>query len=295
MQNSVKISITGDLGSGKSVVSKHLCETLGAEKFSTGALQRKIAAEMGMTTLELNKYAETHPEIDDRIDGELKNLRHLTEPIVIDSRMAWHFVPGSFKIYLIVSPRVAAERIMMDETRKSEDYDNIDEAIAKIRLRKKSENARFLHFYNVDGANLANYDLAVETTCLDADTVGRLILEKHDDWRAGTAFPQLWLCPQSLYPTQPIAQAGTDATEAVRVIDHDGYFFIYKGHAQVQRAFETGQKLVPATLHARSEAELEPGMTAAQFVEMWCDRGVLQGWEAGHGFQFADYPPMLSL
>ena len=61
---SVKISLAGDLGSGKSTVGAILAEKLHAAVYSTGTIQRKIAEEMGMTTLQLNQYMETHPEID---------------------------------------------------------------------------------------------------------------------------------------------------------------------------------------------------------------------------------------
>ena len=38
-----KISLAGDLGSGKSTVAKILIEALGAEYYSTGSLVRQIA------------------------------------------------------------------------------------------------------------------------------------------------------------------------------------------------------------------------------------------------------------
>ena len=63
-----KISLAGDLGSGKSTVSDVLISRLGAEYYSTGAIVRSIAASKGMTVTELNKYMETHPEIDHEID-----------------------------------------------------------------------------------------------------------------------------------------------------------------------------------------------------------------------------------
>jgi guanosine-3',5'-bis(diphosphate) 3'-pyrophosphohydrolase len=42
------IAITGDLGSGKSSVAKIICQKAGYDYFSTGSLQRKLAAEKGM-------------------------------------------------------------------------------------------------------------------------------------------------------------------------------------------------------------------------------------------------------
>ena len=49
-----KISLAGDLGSGKSTVTGILMEALGAEKYSTGSIVRSIAERMGMTIGELN-------------------------------------------------------------------------------------------------------------------------------------------------------------------------------------------------------------------------------------------------
>ena len=51
-----KISLAGDLGSGKSTVSDILISRLGAEYYSTGAIVRSIAASKGMTVTELNKF-----------------------------------------------------------------------------------------------------------------------------------------------------------------------------------------------------------------------------------------------
>ena len=63
------ITISGMLGSGKSTVAKLLAECLGWDYYSTGNAQREIAAKRGMTTLELNRLADTDPSIDKEIDG----------------------------------------------------------------------------------------------------------------------------------------------------------------------------------------------------------------------------------
>ncbi|MFN4256381.1 MAG: cytidylate kinase family protein, partial [Saprospiraceae bacterium] len=65
----LKITITGDLGSGKSAVSKILCQKTGFPYVSTGQIQRQLAADMGMDTLEMNRRADWDPTIDERIDG----------------------------------------------------------------------------------------------------------------------------------------------------------------------------------------------------------------------------------
>src|ERR1051325_4407656 len=115
-----KISITGDLGSGKSSVAKELCKFLGYEYFSTGNIQRELARTKGMDTLEMNYYAEKNKGIDKLIDNNLIQINKENKSYVLDSRLAWHFVKDSFKIYLTVLPEIAAKRVLADTLRKNE-------------------------------------------------------------------------------------------------------------------------------------------------------------------------------
>lgn len=178
-----KITITGDLGSGKSAVSKYLESELGFPIYSTGKIQREIAEKYGMTTLELNRYAETHPEIDDEIDDFSKDLGKQDRSVIVDSRLAWFFMPTSFKIYMTVTPDEAVRRIMGDQ-RQSESYASPEEAKEKIAARKKSENERFLELYGADCADMGNFDLVVDTTGRSIDEVKDHILNAFQQWRA---------------------------------------------------------------------------------------------------------------
>ena len=49
------ITITGNLGSGKSTICKILEDKFGFEIYSTGKVQRELARQMNMTTLEMNQ------------------------------------------------------------------------------------------------------------------------------------------------------------------------------------------------------------------------------------------------
>ena len=180
-----KITITGDLGSGKSAVSRILKERLGFEIYSTGKVQREIAARYGMTTLELNQFAEKNPEIDDEIDSVFKKLNVREEGLIVDSRMAWHFMPASYKVFLMVPVEVAARRIMSDPNRKSEEYRTIEEAVTKLIARKSSENQRFLDVYQVDCTNPGNFDLAVNTSNLRPEQVAETIIAGFEIWKKG--------------------------------------------------------------------------------------------------------------
>ncbi|MDR1813231.1 MAG: cytidylate kinase family protein [Tannerella sp.] len=171
------ITITGDLGSGKSTVSAILCRRLGYDYINTGKIQREIADRYGMTTVELNRYSETHPEIDAEIDATFKSLNDASN-IIIDSRLAWFFVPDSFKVFLTVELQVAAERIASDLLRTSEKYSSVEEAIENIISRKSSENKRYMELYGADCSDLANFDLVLDTSFLTPEEAAEYIIGK---------------------------------------------------------------------------------------------------------------------
>ncbi|MBR2931100.1 MAG: cytidylate kinase family protein [Clostridia bacterium] len=187
-----KISLAGDLGSGKSTVSAILIERLGAAYYSTGSIVRSIAERMGMTAREFNEYMETHPEIDNEIDDGLKALSYDPRPLVIDSRMAWHFVEGTFRVYMTTDAEVSALRIMY-ANRSGEHVDSLEATVRETRLRRESEKKRYLAQYGTDITDLNNYDFVVDTTAATPDEVAGAILDAFCAWADGRDFPHLML------------------------------------------------------------------------------------------------------
>lgn len=188
---STKIAISGDLGSGKSTIGRLFEEKLGFKFHSGGSIFRSLAGKYNMTPAEFSKYSEIHPEVDEEIDGELVKISANDENMAIDSRMAWHFVPGSFKLHLLVETDIAAKRIM-DENRGSEKYPTLEDAINKIKARKASENKRYTEKYNVNPDDLKNYDLVVDTTYATPEEICDLIEKYLRVWEKGQAFPKMW-------------------------------------------------------------------------------------------------------
>lgn len=187
-----KITITGDLGSGKSAVSALICQQTGYEYVSTGRIQRQLAQELGLDTLEMNRLADTDPSIDERIDGIFVALGQDPKGYVVDSRMAWFFLPKSLKIYLQADLRTSAERILGDPARNSEQYTSIEEAMEKIAARKQSENARFLTKYGADCGNLHNFDLVINTRHRSPHDVAALIVKGMVVKSEGVPFARFW-------------------------------------------------------------------------------------------------------
>ena len=160
------IAIAGSLGSGKSTVAKILCNKLGYKYFSTGAMQRELAAKRGMDTLAMNYFAETTTAIDDYIDAFLKNIQASSDSqrYVLDSRLGWHFVPSALKIYLTVAPEIAAQRVLSDKERVNEpSASDLEERGKTLQERQNLENRRFKKLYGVDCLDTSNYDAVIDT------------------------------------------------------------------------------------------------------------------------------------
>ena len=244
-----KISLAGDLGSGKSTVAGILIDALGAEYYSTGNMVRTIAERMGMSIGELNKYMETHPEIDKEIDDGLVSLADDPRALIIDSRMAWHFTAGTFKVYLSTDIETAALRIMSAK-RSCEKSSTLDEAIECTRERRSSEKKRYSEKYGVDITDLSNYSLIVDTTEATPEEVAGVILAGFAEWKKDRDFKACYLSPERInYPDDEhdgdklaeyaaALDRGEDIPE-VAVYENDGEFYICAGHeAALAYAFD---------------------------------------------------------
>lgn len=300
-----KISITGELGSGKSTIAKILSEELGMQYLSTGAIQRSIAMRYGMNTLELNKYADNHKEIDDEIDNTLRELNQSQKEFVIDSRLAWFFIPNSFKIYFLIDIEVAAKRVINDSTRISESYISKESAISNIIERKESENKRFLLEYNADCLNLENFNLVINTTELRTIDISKFIIDVILGEVKNTN-KIIWCNPKILYPTQHIRESiGLNESielrklintpnflieNPIKVIEKSGSWALLDGHKRTSAAILEGIKLVPVELVAKNEQMLQFKITATKYFGDTVKGSWLYDWEDAHKFRFYKYP-----
>ena len=169
------ITLSGDIGSGKSSVAKILVGLLGFKLISAGGMQREIAASMGLTTLQLNERSALDRSVDDRIDSYTKTLGETTDKIIVDSRLAWHFIPGAYKVFLSVSDAVGAMRVF-DASRSDEKHCSLADALANNRARRELEAGRYKALYNVDLRVYANYDLVVDTSTQVPEQVAAAIV-----------------------------------------------------------------------------------------------------------------------
>lgn len=180
------ITIAGTLGSGKSSTAKRIATELGYLHFSSGDLFRAMAAERGINIEEINQRAELEHEIDHAVDERLRELSK-EKDLVVDSRMAFHWMPNSFKVFLNLDPRVAAERIyrhIQEEGRDSQTGESVDTIYANTLARRESELKRYMHLYGVNPSDLSQYDLVVDTEKNNLDAVVETVLREYRNWLA---------------------------------------------------------------------------------------------------------------
>ncbi len=253
-----KISLAGDLGSGKSTVADILIARLGAEYYSTGAIVRSIAEGRGMTVTELNKYMETHPEIDHEIDDGIAALSELDKFLIIDSRMAWHFTKGTFKVYLSCDIETSALRIM-NANRKGEHSATLEETIVTTRTRRESEKKRYLEQYGVDIKELSNYSLIVDTSNATPEEVAECIINAFEKWKSDKSYTRVFITPVRLnFPEieldgdvmMPLLQkieAGEEIPD-VEVSEIDGEFYLVGGFESAMAHTMSFTTFIPAVL-----------------------------------------------
>jgi len=173
----VIVTLSGRPGSGKSVVASRLAERLGVPHVSAGDFMREMARERGMSILELSRVAEDDHSIDEEIDARSVRIAAETDDLVIDARLGWHFVPSSVKVFLEVSPQVAARRIY--EARRGTESENIDLQSTQraIEARTESERERYRGYYGLDYTDHDHYNLVIDTSGLTIDQVVERIVD----------------------------------------------------------------------------------------------------------------------
>lgn len=169
----MKITIYGLPGSGTSSVGKALAKELNYEFISSGNLFRQTAKSLNLTLEELTIISKTDKKYDIELDNLIKDLGRRKENIVVESRLAWHFIPDSIKIMFISKFEKRIERISKRE--------NIDfkEALNRTLIRENAEKLRYKNYYNltnIDDKN--NFDFIFDTTNTSVEEVVEYILKK---------------------------------------------------------------------------------------------------------------------
>jgi cytidylate kinase len=167
-----KITIFGLSGTGKSTAGKMLASKLGYEFMSTGNLFRAHAASLGMTLNELETASEETDIHDKQLDQNTAQYGKTHDQFVFESRLAWYFIPDSFKVCLSCPFDVRTSRIAEREQKP------IEVAREETIHRETSSFSRYKDYYGLeDITNPQNFDLVVDTEHNNPEQVVAIIVE----------------------------------------------------------------------------------------------------------------------
>ncbi len=180
------ITIAGKPGSGKSTTAKILAETLGYERYSAGSYIREIAKSRGISIEEASREAKNDPSIDHGMDEAVAEIGRTRAQMIVDGRLAFHFIPNSFKVYLDLDLKIAAERIFKENTAErhegGEITDSVEAMHESIKNRFESEQIRYQTLYAINPNNLSQFDLVIDTSTKKPADVARETADAYKKW-----------------------------------------------------------------------------------------------------------------
>ena len=239
----MNITITGNLGSGKSSVAKILKEK-GYEIVSTGNIFRQLAMEKGLSVEEFNKQVNEAASRGDRsvdkmIDDTTTKIGEERDNVVFDSRLAWNFAPNSFKVFVITDIDEAARRVFNDSLRaNSESYESQEACKKALINRQKLETVRYKEIYAIDYYDMSNYNLVIESTNASPAEIAQEILDKMEEYQAGGFTKLMEINPSSIKTAQ-----APDA-DLISVHEKGGVFTLNAGQNKLDAAMKQGDKFV---------------------------------------------------
>ena len=305
------ITITGNLGSGKSTICGYLHAHYGIKIYSTGEVHREIARRMSKSTLEANMLMQNDHTYDHMIDDEVVRIsqERTEEDIIFDSRMAWHFVKKSFKVFLLVNINIAADRVFNDARGSEEKYSSINEARAQLRARAAAEHDRFLDIYGIDYLDLSNYDLVIDASFSGHEEIAELIYSEAEKYYQADSYPsKVLISSLSLYPTRSVKDISpaaldhykaefskfkTYADSLISIARYREFSFIINGHSRAIACALASLPFISAEIiAARAEDVVEPGVSLEQYLSS-VKTSFFRDYEDICGFKYAEYPEFI--
>lgn len=158
------------------MVAARVAAALGIAHVSAGDFMREMAAERGVSILDLSRSAQVSDSIDREIDSRTVRLAEESGGFVMDARLGWHFIPQSVKIFLDVSLEEGARRVY--EAGRGAEQENVDleSTLSAIEARTESERQRYFEYYGLGYTDHQHYDFVQDTSSLSIDEVVEAVI-----------------------------------------------------------------------------------------------------------------------
>ena len=154
-----QVAIFGWGGTGKTSSGKLIAQGLGFEFISTGNIFRNMATARGISSQELEQIARNDETVDREIDDFIIDLGKKRSHILVESRLAHHFMPKSIKIKFHCDDEERFARIARRE------HISVEEAARQTVEREHAIVERYKKLYGLtDFANEKHFHYIVDTT-----------------------------------------------------------------------------------------------------------------------------------
>ncbi len=168
-----KITIFGLAGTGKTTAGKMLAEKIGYEYMSTGNIFRSYADELGIPLAKLEELANKTDEYDRKLDANTVEYGKTHDNFIFESRLAWHFIPDSFKVILVCD---FDERVQRVANREQKPFEIVKTETVE---RENLIRSRYKQYYGIENFDdTKNFDFVVDTVPNNAEQVVEIIFEE---------------------------------------------------------------------------------------------------------------------
>ncbi len=158
-KNKPQVAIFGWGGTGKTSSGKLIAQGLGFEFISTGNIFRNMATKRGISPQELEHLARGDERFDREIDDFVIELGKKRSHILVESRLAHHFMPDAIKIKFSCSDDERFARIARRE------HISPEEAAKQTLEREQAIVERYKKLYGItDFADAKHFHYIVDTT-----------------------------------------------------------------------------------------------------------------------------------
>jgi len=165
------ITISGAHGTGKSLYAREVAERFNLRLITAGKIFRERAEEMGLSLEEFNRLAGRDERIDKEIDSWMVEEARKGE-VVADGRLTGWLLKD------VAHLRICLTAPLEERVRRIAERDGVslEEARKETLAREAYERERFIHYYNIDIEDLSPYNIILDTSLADIETMKGVIL-----------------------------------------------------------------------------------------------------------------------